>query len=152
MPVRPGLLFLCVANSARSQLAEGLARRRFGDALLVQSAGGYPSRVHPAALEVMAELGIDLSAHHSKDVDSIDPATVATVITLCAEEMCPSYLRSARRLHWPLPDPTAGLRPAADGTLDQGQLLDAFRATRDAIAELLERFHDDLLRSPTARG
>ncbi|HEY5960151.1 MAG TPA: arsenate reductase ArsC, partial [Polyangiaceae bacterium] len=79
-----GILFLCVANSARSQLAEGLARMIFGDQLRVQSAGSEPSRVNPYAVEVMQELGVDLSTHHSKSVQTIDPTTVDTVITLCA--------------------------------------------------------------------
>lgn len=99
------LLFLCVANSARSQMAEGLARLRFGDAVRVQSAGSAPSRVNPWAVEVMAELGVDLATHASKSVETIDAATVDLVITLCAEEVCPLFLSSAPRLHWPLPDP-----------------------------------------------
>jgi arsenate reductase len=83
------ILFLCVANSARSQMAEGLARKRFGARVAVQSAGSEPSRVNPYAVEVMAEVGVDLGTHHSKSVQSIDPAGVGTVITLCAEEVCP---------------------------------------------------------------
>ena len=79
------VLFLCVANSARSQMAEGLARKLFGDRVRVQSAGSEPSQVNPYAIEVMAEVGVDLRAHRSKSVQSIDPATVGTVITLCAE-------------------------------------------------------------------
>src|SRR5690606_29919357 len=82
--MKPGLLFLCVANSARSQMAEGLARARFGDRFVVQSAGSHPTQVNPWAIEVMAELGIDLVAQRSKSVDEIDPATVDTVVTLCA--------------------------------------------------------------------
>src|SRR5690606_3725902 len=69
-----GILFLCVANSARSQLAEGLARKLFGDRIPVQSAGSRPSAVNPYAAEVAAEMGIDLTAHWSKPVDSIDPS------------------------------------------------------------------------------
>ena len=99
------VLFLCVANSARSQMAEGLARGLGGDRLRVQSAGSEPSRVNPLAVRVMAEIGIDLSGHRSKPVAEIDPSTVDTVITLCAEEVCPVFLSAARRLHWPLPDP-----------------------------------------------
>ena len=119
-----GLLFLCVANSARSQMAEGLARARFGGRLRVQSAGSSPSRVNPAAVEVMREIGIDLSAHASKSVDSIDPATVDLVVTLCAEEVCPVWLGRAQRLHWPMPDPAA----APDHSR-----LQRFRDVRDAI-------------------
>ena len=76
IPSPGNILFLCVANSARSQLAEGLARARFGARIQVQSAGSEPSQVNPYAIEVMAELGIDLSAQHSKSVMSIDPSSV----------------------------------------------------------------------------
>ena len=78
------ILFLCVANAARSQMAEGLARARFGARAVVQSAGSAPSTVNPYAIEVMREVGVDLTRHTSKAVDTIDPATVGTVITLCA--------------------------------------------------------------------
>ena len=96
------VLFLCVANSARSQMAEGLAREIFGDRVPVQSAGSEPSFVNPYALEVMREVDIDLGTHHSKSVQTIDPASVDTVITLCAEEVCPVFLGKAKRLHWPI--------------------------------------------------
>ena len=77
-----GLLFLCVANSARSQMAEGMARAMFGERVPVQSAGSEPSVVNPYAVEVMQELGIDLTEHESKSVETIDPETVGTVVTL----------------------------------------------------------------------
>ncbi len=128
-----GLLFLCVANSARSQLAEGLARARLGDRVVVQSAGSAPSRVNPYAVEVMREIGVDLGAHTSKSVDTIDPASVDTVITLCAEEVCPVFLGGARRLHWPTPDPASD-----DEALSRDDLLARFRAARDAIAARIE--------------
>jgi arsenate reductase (thioredoxin) len=122
----PGLLFLCVANSARSQMAEGLARAHFGDAVRVQSAGSDAAGVNPLAVKALAEVGIDISLQTSKTVDTIDPATVDTVVTLCAEEVCPVYLAKARRLHWPLPDPTAG------GGTEEEQL-ERFRKTRDEL-------------------
>ncbi|MBI5513476.1 MAG: arsenate reductase ArsC [Deltaproteobacteria bacterium] len=127
-----GLLFLCVANSARSQLAEALARRAYGDRVRVQSAGSRPSRVNPCAVEVLREIGYDLSTHHSKSVDAIDPSTVDTVVTLCAEEVCPVFLGRARRLHWPLPDPATD-----DPSVTHEALLQRFRDTRD---ELQRRF------------
>ena len=126
-----GVLFLCVANSARSQMAEGLARRRFGDRILVQSAGSQPSRVNPMATAVMGELGIDLSRHHSKAASSIDPASVGLVITLCAEEVCPVFLSSAPRLHWPIPDPATA--PPADAPDPESALREGFRGARDEI-------------------
>ncbi len=119
------LLFLCVKNSARSQLAEALAREAFGDRLIVESAGSEPSEVHPLTLEVLAEVGIDARAQRSKSVDEIDRSRVETVITLCAEEVCPAFLGRVRRLHWPIPD------PAAVGPREQQ--LERFRAARDEI-------------------
>lgn len=134
------VLFLCVANSARSQLAEGLARMIFGDRLAVQSAGSEPSTVNPYAVEVMRELGVDLSSHYSKSVQSIDPAQIGTVITLCAEEVCPVFLGQVRRLHWPIPDPAS-----KDPSVPREELLVRFRTARDTIRGLLERFADDEL-------
>ena len=125
------VLFLCVANSARSQLAEGLARDILGDAVRVQSAGSQPSRVHPLAAEVMAEIGLDLSAHTSKSVETIDPNSVDLVITLCAEEVCPALLSNAPRQHWPLTDP-------ADPALSEAEQRERFRATRDQLRARIE--------------
>jgi arsenate reductase len=127
------VLFLCVANSARSQMAEGLARRLFGARLSVQSAGSEPSAVNPYAVEVMSEVGVDLTTHRSKSVQTIDPSTVVTVITLCAEEVCPVFLGSARRLHWPIPDPAS-----TDPSLSRDEMLARFRAARDQIQGRLE--------------
>lgn len=126
------ILFLCVANSARSQMAEGLARQRFGKRVRVQSAGSQPSRVNPYAIEVMREVGVDLTGHHSKSVDSIDTASVGTVITLCAEEVCPVFLGHVERIHWPIADPAS-----SDPSLSRDELLARFRAARDQIAALL---------------
>lgn len=100
-----GILFLCVANSARSQMAEGLARHLLGPDVDVMSAGSAPGRVNPIAVEVLAEIGIDISHHESKSVEVIDRARVDLVVTLCAEEVCPVFLGQVARLHWPLPDP-----------------------------------------------
>jgi arsenate reductase (thioredoxin) len=119
------ILFLCVANSARSQLAEGLARELFGDRAVIQSAGSEPTTINPLAVEVLREVGIDSTGQYAKSLDAIDTANVDLVITLCAEEVCPVLPSRARRLHWPIRD------PAAVGTLD------AFRAARDEIAARL---------------
>jgi len=134
MPSASSILFLCVANSARSQMAEGLARKLFGDRVRVQSAGSKPSRVNPYAIEVMREVGADLTSHASKSVDTIDPATVDTVVTLCAEEVCPVFLATVERLHWPIADPASD-----DPTLGREQMLARFRAARDEIQARLER-------------
>lgn len=127
------VLFLCVANSARSQMAEALARKRFGDAVLVQSAGSEPSRVNPLATAVLAEIGLDTARHAAKHVDTIDPAQVDLVITLCAEESCPVFLGDARRLSWAMPDPDRKGEP-----LSEADRLHYFRVARDAIAARIE--------------
>lgn len=127
------VLFLCVANSARSQMAEGLARATFGDAVTVQSAGSQPSRVNPYAVRALAEVGIDASGHTSKSVDDIDPASVDLVITLCAEEVCPAFLGDAERLHWPLPDPDR-----KEDDLSDEERLAHFRTARDEIQRRLD--------------
>ena len=99
------ILFLCVANSARSQMAEGLARDLLGPDIQVMSAGSSPSRLNPLAVEALAEVGIDIAHHRSKGVEAIAGDEVDLVITLCADEVCPVFLGRAKRLHWPLPDP-----------------------------------------------
>lgn len=121
---RRGYLFLCVANSARSQLAEGIARALAPARVAVMSAGSQPTQVRPEAIAVLAEIGLDSTGQRSKNVAEIDPATVDTVITLCGEEECPVFLGSAARLHWGLPDPA-------------GAGLDAFRAVRDELRRRL---------------
>lgn len=125
-----GVLFLCVANSARSQLAEGIARFLAPPGITIWSAGSKPTRIRPEAIAVLAEIGIDISQHRSKAVSEIPAAEVDTVITLCAEEECPVFLGRARRLHWGLPDP-AGV----DGS--ESDRADAFRRTRDQLRRRL---------------
>jgi arsenate reductase len=132
------ILFLCVANSARSQMAEGLARSMFGDRAIIASAGSNPSRVNPYAIDVMREIGIDIGAQRSKSVDDVDPSNVDIVITLCAEEVCPVFLGKARRLHWPIPDPASD-----DPSLSREQMLARFRTARDTIREKLASFPDE---------
>lgn len=122
------LLFLCVANSARSQMAEGLARALFGGSVRVQSAGSQPSRVNPHAVAALRELGIDITGQRSKSVDEIDPASVAAVITLCAEEVCPLWPGTLARMHWPLPDPAS-----SDPDLLPEAALTRFRTVRDEL-------------------
>lgn len=131
---RQSILFLCVANSARSQMAEGLARTMFGPSVRVQSAGSRPSTVNPYAVEVMREIGIALAGQHSKSVDTIDPATVDTVITLCAEEVCPVFLGKVERIHWPIEDAAS-----AAPSLTRDQMLARFRKARDEIKSRLEK-------------
>ena len=130
------ILFMCVANSARSQLAEGLARHIFGAKAVVESAGSKPGQLNPFAVQAMKEIGIDISSHYSKSVDELAPEFVAGldyVITLCAEEVCPVIISKATKLHWPFPD------PAGKGTTDEERLAQ-FRVARDNIKARLEEF------------
>ncbi len=132
------ILFLCVANSARSQLAEGLAKAMFGNKVEVQSAGSEPSGVvHPWAIKVLKEDGIDISKNTSKSFIDLSPDflnSIDYVITLCAEEVCPVLVTKAKRLHWPVPDPASAA---------EEQKLTAFIKTKIILREKLELFYAD---------
>jgi arsenate reductase len=120
------VLFLCVHNSARSQMAEGFARSMAPAGVVVWSAGTEPARVHPLAIQVMQEAGIEITAQRSKSLDDVPWRDADTIVTLCgeAEESCPVVPGNIRRVHWPLPDPAAVHGPRA---------LETFRAVRDEI-------------------
>jgi protein-tyrosine-phosphatase len=133
-----GILFLCVANSARSQMAEGIARSLAPPGVKIWSAGSHPTSVRFEAIAVLKEIGIDISSHRSKSVDEIPSDEVDTVITLCAEEECPVFLGKAKRLHWGLPDPAAVI---GSGT----EALSAFRKTRDALrSQIMALFEQNI--------
>jgi arsenate reductase len=123
-------LFLCVANSARSQMAEGIARSLAPAGVTISSAGSAPSRLNPLAVRALAEIGLDISRQYSKSVNDIPPEGVEAVITLCAEEVCPVFLGKARRIHWGLPD------PAGNGATEAAQL-QSFREVRDELQRRL---------------
>jgi len=131
------ILFLCVANSARSQMAEGLARSLAPEGITILSAGSMPTQVSAYAIEVMSEIGIDLSAQQfqSKSVDDIPKEEVATVITLCAEEVCPVFPGEVEKLHWPHQDP-AGVVGSSE------EILASFRRVRDQIRAKLVAFFE----------
>jgi arsenate reductase len=124
------LLFLCVANSARSQMAEGIARSLAPAGVKVSSAGSKPTRVNPLAIQALDEIGLDLRGHVSKGVETIPPGDVDVVITLCAEEECPVFLGKARRIHWGLPDP-------GGAGLGEAERLQSFRDVRDELRRRL---------------
>lgn len=129
------VLILCTGNSARSQMAEGLLRHDAGEAFEVESAGIEPSFVRPEAIEVMREIGIDISNHRSKSIDEFTAQPFDWVITVCdnAKQNCPIFTEASRRIHWSIKDP-AGI----DG--DDQTRLDAFREARDELRELLGKF------------
>jgi arsenate reductase len=120
------VLFLCVHNSARSQIAEGLARHLAPPGVEIWSAGSKPGTVDPRAIQVMQEIGIDIGAQRSKPLDQVPWRDADTVVTVCGErdEVCPAVASGVRRVHWPLPDPTQA---------PQDQALGAFRDTRDEL-------------------
>jgi arsenate reductase len=130
------ILFMCVANSARSQMAEGLARQLAPEHYEVHSAGSDPTSVRPQAVTVLGELGIDLSSHTSKGIDGLPIEDIDTVVTLCAEEVCPTFPRPVRRLHWPTADPAGYDHEPWDAQLQR------FRDARDEIRERLILFFD----------
>jgi len=120
---------MCVRNSARSQLAEGIARFLADAEVKIFSAGSQPLAVRPEAIEVLQEIGIDISDHTSIGVDDVE-RPVDVVITLCAEEVCPVWLEDAWRIHWGLPEPTGVV-----GT--EEEKLEAFRSVRDELRRRL---------------
>ena len=130
------ILFLCVANSARSQMAEGLAKSVFGYRYEIYSAGSKPSGVNPYAVRVLAEEGIDASHQFSKGLTEV-PEEVHLVVTLCAEEVCPVFLKARQKLHWPLPD------PACEGD-SESDALAKFRSTRDELKKRLTELKAEL--------
>lgn len=137
MNIRRKILFLCVANSARSQMAEGLARAMLPEHVIILSAGSQPSRLSPYAVTVMAELGIDISHQFSKPLSSVDLADLDLVITLCAEESCPILAGQVQRLHWPIQDPAS-----PDMVTDEAVMLHKFRRARDEIRQRFEQLFD----------
>jgi len=129
---------MCVANSARSQLAEGLAKEIFGDKVWIESAGSEPKTVNPWAKKVLDEVNIDISKAYSKSYDQLSPVFIAKldyIITLCAEEVCPIVVsKTAKKIHWPFAD------PASKESLTDDEMITRFRATRDAISLQLQKF------------
>ena len=122
------IIFLCVANSARSQIAEGLARATAPAGWSVASAGSDPGTLNPLAVRVMGDIGIDISDHRSKGLDEVSVETADIVVTLCAEEACPTTPPTVERVSWAMPDP-------ADGSGTEAEQLDTFRRTRSGIAD-----------------
>ena len=134
------ILFFCVGNSARSQIAEGLANNMFGNNHVIRSAGSRPiGKVHGHAIIALEDFGIDISSYKSKATEDLDEDFINNldfVITLCAEEVCPVLPSKARLLHWVNEDPV-------NDKLNEAQLKTAFNKTRDNIFNLLKKFMID---------
>jgi arsenate reductase (thioredoxin) len=133
MTARPRVLFLCTHNSARSQMAEGLARHLSGDRVEVHSAGTEATRVRPLAIRAMADLGIDISGQASKTLDRYLGERFDVVITVCdeANEACPVFHGARQRWHWSFPDPSRA-------TGAEAEQLQTYRTVRDAIRARIE--------------
>ena len=129
------VLFLCTHNSARSQMAEGLLRHMAGDRFEVFSAGTEQTRVHPLAIEAMHEVGLDITAHTSKTLDTLAGQQFDYASTVCdrANESCPISPGATQRIHWSFDDPSAT-------TGSDEERLSAFRRIRDEIAARLRTF------------
>jgi arsenate reductase len=126
------VLILCTANSARSQMAEGLLRYLAGDSLEVFSAGAKPSVVNPFAIQAMQQRGIDISQHRSKHLNEFLNEEFEYVVTVCdaAAETCPVFPGKAQRVHWSFPDPAA-----VEGS-DEDKLA-SFIQVRDSLEKTL---------------
>ena len=130
------VLFLCTGNSCRSHMAEGILRQAAGDLFEVHSAGSKPAGyVHPKAIEVMGEIGIDLSGHESKSIDRFLDGGIDTVITVCgrADQACPAFPGKVRRYHWGFEDPAH-----AQGS--EEEVTEVFRRVRDQIRNTFEAY------------
>jgi len=133
---QPTILILCTGNSCRSHLAEGILRQALGGGYNVQSAGSRPAGfVHPLAMRVMREIGIDISTHRSKHLDEFLSEPVETVITVCgnADQVCPTFPGQLNRYHWGFDDP-------AHATGNDAEQLAMFRRVRDEIKRVFEAY------------
>jgi arsenate reductase len=133
---KPKVLILCTGNSCRSHLAEGFLRAAAGDILDVQSAGSKPAgHVHPMAIKVMQEAGIDISRHTSKHLSQFLNLKIETVITVCgnADQACPIFPGQVNRYHWAFYDPAK-----AEGSDEE--ILRVFRQVRDEIKRVFEAY------------
>lgn len=145
---KPTVLILCTGNSCRSHLAEGFLRAAAGDLLHVASAGSRPAGyVHPLAIAVMHEVGIDLAGHTSKHLDTFLAGEVETVITVCgnADQACPVFPGQVNRHHWPFDDPAH-----ATGTEEEKRAV--FRRVRDEIRRTFQAYADGRRDALRARG
>ncbi|MBI2812994.1 MAG: arsenate reductase ArsC [Opitutae bacterium] len=134
--MKPAVLILCTGNSCRSHLAEGILRAAAGDLVEVHSAGSKPAGyVHPKAIQVMKEIGLDISGHTSKHMREFLNHRITTVITVCgvADQACPIYPGQVNRHHWRFTDP-------AHATGTEEKILAEFRRVRDQIRLVFEAY------------
>ena len=129
------LIFICTANSCRSQMAEGLLKEMASDFFDVFSAGSHPSIVNPMSIEVMKEVGIDISSHRSEPISKYLNFGIDIVVTVCdnARETCPTFPVSVQRLHWSIEDPAKKIENIED-----------FRNARDDIKKRVMKLKNEL--------
>jgi len=133
---KPTVLVLCTGNSCRSHMAEGFLRAAAGDRVNVQSAGSKPAgHVHPLAIRVMSEVGINIAGHRSKHLSEFLDQQVHTVITVCgnADAACPIFPGQLKRYHWPFYDPAKAIGSEAE-------ILACFRGVRDEMRRVFEAY------------
>lgn len=133
---KPRVLILCTGNSCRSHMAEGILREAAGDLLEVHSAGSKPAGfVHPKSIEVLREIGIDISSHTSKSMNEFLDRDIETVITVCgnADQACPVFPGQVNRHHWPFDDP-------AHASGSEEEVRNAFQRVRDEIAAVFRAY------------
>ncbi|HTZ21501.1 MAG TPA: arsenate reductase ArsC [Opitutaceae bacterium] len=146
--MKPTVLILCTGNSCRSQMAEGILRAAAGDLVEVHSAGSKPAGyVHPKAIQVMQEIGLDISGHTSKHMNEFLNRKITTVIAVCgdADQACPLFPGPVNRHYWGFDDPAR-----VQGT--EAEILAAFRRVRDRIRLVFEAYAAGLKESPPPAG
>lgn len=129
------VLILCTANSARSQIAEGLLKSKTQGQLKIYSAGVKPDRVHPMAIKALSEIDVDISSNRSKHVKELQGIEFTHVITVCdnAKESCPLFLGDVIRIHRSFKDPSS-----VEGGNEK--MMAAFREVRDEMSVWLDNF------------
>lgn len=139
------ILFLCASNATRSQMAEGMARKALADRFEIYSAGIQPIAMHPLAVKIMNEIGIDISGQKSKSINDVPWKEMDMIVTLCgtSSKSLPSLAPTIQRLHWPVPDPVTmtshyGFKSSAEGK----QI--AFKEVRDMLQKRIEEFVETL--------
>jgi len=135
MSLKKKVLFICTGNACRSQIADGLLRNLAGDYFEVFSAGSHPSKVHPASIVVMEEIGIDISTHTSDSIDDYLDKDIDIVVTVCdnANDACPIFPGNVERIHWSIDD------PFEKWSFDLNQL-NSFQETRQEIKSRILKF------------
>jgi len=127
------IIFICTGNACRSQIAEGLMRSLADDKFEVYSAGAYPTKVHPAAIKVMSEVGVDISFHTSDPISLFINESMGTVVTVCdnANKVCPVFPGKVERIHWSIEDPFNDWNPISEDLIN-------FRKTRDDLIKRIK--------------